>query len=88
MSTLQTLREPKAKRRRSKSVPQNVVEVDKPETAQDRYDRWCRECDERRKQAVETDEEPLTMEEIVDIVKDVRAEIYAEEQAKKNTARS
>ena len=88
MSTLQTLREPKAKRRRGKPAGQNVVEVDKTETALDRYDRWCRECDERRKQAVETDEAPLTMEEIVEIVKEVRAEIYAEEQARKNTTRS
>ena len=85
MSTTQTLREPKAKRRRGKPVPQNVVESDKPETALDRYRRWRYEADERQKREGPF-EEPLTEEEIVAICKEARAERYAREQEQKNAA--
>ena len=85
MSTTQTLREPK-KRRRSSSAPQNFVEADKPETAQEWYRRWCREVDEWQKQQGLREEDMPTMDEIVAIVKEVRAEMYAEEQEQKNAA--
>ena len=89
MSTVQTLRDPKAKCVRSNSVPQNVVEADEPETALEWYRRWCRECDERyeqRKRAGLIEEPELTMEEIVAICKEARAERYAEEQEQKKAA--
>jgi len=86
MSTAQTLREPKAERLRSSVAPPSIVETDEPETAQDRYDRWCRECTERRRQAGLPDDDPITMDEIVAIVKEVRAEMYAEEQEQKKAA--
>jgi len=86
MSTAQTLREPRAERLRGKSAPQNTVEAEETETAQQWYRCWCRECDERyeqRKRAGLIAEPELTMEEIVAIVKEVRAERYAEEQEQK-----
>ena len=86
MSTVQTLREPKAERLRSNPVSQDIVEADEPETALDRYRRWCSECTERRRQAGLPDDDPITMEEIVAIVKEVRAEMYAEEQEQKKAA--
>ena len=89
MSTVQTLREPKAERLRGNVAPPSIVENDEPETALDRYRRWCRECDERyeqRKRAGLIAEPELTMEEIVAIVKEVRAEMYAEEQEQKKAA--
>jgi len=89
MSTAQTLREPKTKRLRGKSAPQNTVEAEETETALDRYRRWCRECDERyeqRKRAGLIEEPELTMEEIVAICKEARAERYAEEQEQKKAA--
>ena len=89
MSTLQTLREPKAERLRGNPVPQNITEAEEPETALEWYRHWCRECDERyeqRKRAGLLEEPELTMEEIVAIVKEARAERYAEEQKQKNAA--
>ena len=90
MTTMHTLREPRGKRLRNCSAPQNLVEEAEPETAQDRYLRWCRECDERREQRIRAgelneDDEP-TEEEIVAICREARAERYAEEQRQKNAA--
>ena len=45
---------------------------------------WCRRCNEWRAQEGLPYEDPMTMEEIAAIVKEVRAEMYAEEQAKMN----
>jgi hypothetical protein len=81
MSTLQTLREPKAERLRSNLAQRNPVEIDEPETRLDRYRRWCRECAERReREGPPYEDPPLSMEEIVAIVKEARAERYAEKQ--------
>ena len=86
MSTLQTLREPKAKRLRGISVPQSVVEVEKPLTPLEEYRLLGLEIQEWREQQGLTEEDELTMEEIVAICKEARAEIYAEEQKRKNAA--
>ena len=82
MSTIQTLREPKTERLRSKPASQNVddVEAEEPESNLAWYRRWCRESRERRRKAGLPEESDMTMEEIVAIVKEVRAERYAEKQ--------
>ena len=80
MSTTQTLREPKRKRRRSNAISQNIVEAEETLTPRERYERWRRNADERERQRGQPEEPPLTMEEIVAIVKETRAEIYAEQQ--------
>ena len=89
-TTLQTLREPKAERLRSSLAPQDLVEEEEPETLQEWYRRWCRECDERREQRIRAgelnEEDEITEEEIVTICKEARAERYAEEQKQKNAA--
>ena len=72
---------PKAKRLNDDSPPQNTIKVDKQETPLESYRRWCRECDERRKrEGPPYEDPPLSMEEIVAIVKEARAERYAEKQ--------
>jgi len=90
MTAVQTLREPKAKRSTDGFALKNRTEIDKPETAQDRYLRWCRECDGRREQRIRAgelnEEDEITEEEIVAICKEARAERYAEEQRQKNAA--
>jgi len=87
---MHTLREPRAKRLRNSPAPLPSLKEEEPETAQDRYLRWCRECDERREQRIRAgelneDDEP-TEEEIVAICREARAERYAEEQRQKNAA--
>ena len=79
MTATQTLREPKAKRLID-IAPLSQDEPVEPETSLDRYKRWCREADERDRLRGPSEEPPLTMEEIVAIVKEVRAERYAKEQ--------
>jgi hypothetical protein len=73
----------------------DYIEVDKPEeidgtgeTPLEWYDRWGRECAERRKLNGLPEESDITMEEIVAIVKEARAERYAREQTQKNSTRS
>ena len=80
MITTQTLREPKRKRSRSNPAPLNVVGAEESLTPRERYERWRRSADERERQRGLPEEPPLTMEEIVAIVKETRAEIYAEQQ--------
>ena len=80
MTTVETLQAPKAKRSTDNFVPQSRVEADEPETSLDRYRHWCHEVDEREKRDGTFDVEPPTMEEIVAIVKEVRAERYAKKQ--------
>ena len=84
MTTLQTLREPKAGRLRGDLASQNLIEPDEPGTPLERYDRWCHEVSEREKRDGTFDVEPPTMEEIVAIVKEARAERYAKEQKQRN----
>ena len=80
MTAVEALRKPKARRLTDNFAPQSRVEADEPETSLDRYRRWCREADEREKRDGTFDVEPPTMEEIVAIVKEVRAERYAKKQ--------
>ena len=80
MTAVKTLRDQKSKRLSDGSVLQNQIEIDDPETPLEWHGRWCRESAERRKQAGLIDEEPLTMEEIVTICQEARAERYAEKQ--------
>jgi len=81
MTAIQTLRDPKAERLPGDFALRNRIDIDEPEeTLQEWYRRWCREVDEREKRDGSFDREPPTMEEIVAIVKEVRAEMYEEEQ--------
>jgi len=78
MTTVQTMREPKAKR---VTDAQPLIEPDEPEESlQEWYRRWCHEVNEREKREGVFDVEPPTMEEIVAICKEVRAERYAKKQ--------
>ena len=62
-------------------VPQNQMEIDEPkETPLVWYKDWCRRIDEREKREGTFDVEPPTMAEVVAVCKEVRAEMYAEEQ--------
>jgi hypothetical protein len=83
MTAVQTLRDTKAECLTDNFAPQDQVEFDEPETPLEWYERWCRRADEHQRQAGLLDEKPLSMEEIVAICKEVRAERYAREQ--KNT---
>jgi hypothetical protein len=87
MSTaVQTLRGSKIERLRSSPAPQSFVEEEKPLTPLEKFVRLGREITERRKREGLPEEDEITMEEIVAIVKEARAERYAEEQEKKNAA--
>ena len=81
MTALQTLCDPKAERLTDDFAPKSRIETDKSEeTSLDRYRRWRLAADERDRQKGPPEEPPLTMEEIVAIVKEVRAERYAKKQ--------
>jgi hypothetical protein len=82
MTATQTLREPKTKRLPDVPAPQSQIETDE-ETPLQWFRRWSRESAERRKQAGLPEESSITMEEIVAICKEARAERYAEEQEQK-----
>jgi len=59
-----------------------VSEIDESEeTPLEWYDRWCQECAERReREGPPYEEPPLSMDAIVAIVKETRAERYARKQ--------
>ena len=81
MTAVQTLREPKAERLLGEPVPPNRMKIDEPEeTPLEWYRRWCREVTEWQEQQGLLDEEPPSMEEIVAICNEVRAERYARKQ--------
>jgi hypothetical protein len=80
MTAVQTLRDTKAERLTDNFAPQERIETEETKTPQERYECWCREATERQRQSGLPDESPLTMEEIVAIVKEVRAERYAKKQ--------
>jgi hypothetical protein len=72
---------PQAERLLADLASQNYIEIDEPEeTLGEWYDRWCYECDERRKLKGLPDEPEIAMEEIVAICKEARAERYARKQ--------
>jgi hypothetical protein len=73
---------PQAERMIADLASQNLIEIDEPEeTSLDRYKRWCHECAERReREGPPYEDPPMSMEEIVAIVKEVRAERYAKKQ--------
>jgi len=84
---------PQAERLIADLVSRNYIEIDdpcetnEPETSLDRFDRWRREAEElRRTEGPPYDDPPLSMEEIVAIVKEVRADIYAKERKQKQAA--
>ena len=78
--------DPKAERLIVDLASQNLIEINEPETAQEEFIRLGRGMAERRRQAGLPEEDTMTMEEIVAIIKEVRAEMYAEEQEQKNAA--
>ena len=89
MSVVKTLQirivNPMAERLIDDLASQNLIEIDEPEAVSEEtplewYDRWCRESKVRRRQAGLPEESSITMEEIVAIVKEVRAERYAKKQ--------
>jgi len=51
-------------------VPQDFVETEEPETAQEEFIRLGRGMAERRRQTGLPEEDPMTMEEIVAIIKE------------------
>ena len=89
---------PRAERLIDELASLDLIEIDEdeetdedeePETALEWYRRWCRDCDERyeqRKRAGLIEEPEPTMEEIVALCKEARAERYAEEQEQKKAA--
>ena len=79
MTAVQTLREPKAERLIDDPVPPSQMETDNQETLLDWFRRWCRQVDEHQKQDG-TFDDPPSMEEIVAICKEVRAEMYEEQK--------
>ena len=80
MTAVQTLRNLKTERLTDDFAPQSRSETSEPETRLDRYDRLCREINEREKREGTFDVKPPTMEKIVAICKEARAEIYEEKQ--------
>ena len=82
---------PKAERLIGDLVSQNLIEIDEPEieeslSAQEEFRRLGLEMREQRKQAGLPEEDPMTMEEVVAICKEVRAERYAKKQEQKKAA--
>jgi len=61
-------------------VTQNFGELNEPLSPKEEYRRWRLAAAERQEREGLAHEPPLTMEEIVAIVKEVRAERYAEKQ--------
>jgi len=93
MSAVKTLQirivNPMAERLIDDLASQHMIEIDDPETADEEtplewYDRWCRESKVRRRQAGLPEESPITMEEIVAICKEARAEMYEEQKIANN----
>ena len=90
MSVVKTLQirivNPMAERLIDDLASLDLIEIDESETVGEetpleQYDRWCRECDERRKrEGPPYEDPPLSMEKIVAICKEVRAEMYEEKQ--------
>ena len=89
MSVVKTLQirivNPMAERLIDDLASQNLIEIDEPEisgeeTPREWFRRWSREVTEWQRQEGFLDEEPLSMEEIVAICKEARAEMYEEEQ--------
>ena len=83
--------DPQAERLIVELASRNLIEIDEPErdaplSAQEEYIRLGIGMAERRKQAGLPEEDPMTMEEIVAIIKEARAERYEERQKQKNAA--
>ncbi|MCL2744048.1 MAG: hypothetical protein FWE67_09360 [Planctomycetaceae bacterium] len=70
----------------SEFLPQNRLETDQPKTLMEWHELDCRKFIEGQKKDGVADEDLITMEEVVAICKEVRAEIYAEEQALANNS--
>ena len=99
MTIVETLQAPQTKRLTKSFAPQRQSETDKdmPQEWHDQYCRDCRNCHncsvyrdcydliEGQKQDGVPDAEILTMAQVVAICKEVRAEIYAEDQALANS---
>jgi hypothetical protein len=80
---------PMAERLIDDLASQRMIEIDEPEAISEEtplewYDRWCRESKVRRRQAGLPEESSITMEEIVAICKEVRAEMYEEQKIANN----
>jgi hypothetical protein len=84
MTAVQTLQAPKAKRKTVGIAPPSQIETEKPKTWQEWSDLDSRLFIENQRQDGVPEEDIITMAEVVAICKEVRAEIYAEEQALAN----
>jgi hypothetical protein len=80
MTATQTLREPTMKRLTDVPASPILVETGKPKMSMDLYDKECREFIEEQKQNGVPDDEIITIQEIVAICKEVRAERNAKKQ--------
>jgi|GEM_PF-1920505 len=84
--------DPQAERLIVDLASQNLIEIDETEveeealSAQEEFRRLGVKIDAWRKSQGFTEEDELTMEEIVAICKEARAERYAKKQEQKNTA--
>jgi hypothetical protein len=79
METLQvTLLNPKAKNLLTEMASLELIEITKPETSLEWYRKWVKQANKRQRQNHLPDE-PMTMDEIVALVKEVRAERYAKQ---------
>ena len=81
MTAVQALYDPQVERLTSDfSLPSRIETEETETTPLEQYRRWCHEATERNRLSGLPDESSLTMGEIVAICKEVRAEMYEEEQ--------
>jgi len=69
--------DPNAERLIVDLASRNLIEIEEPLSAQEEWMRLGQGMAERRRQAGLPEEDPMTMDEIVAICKEARAEIYA-----------
>ena len=84
MTAVETLKAPKTKRLSKSFAPKNRKESEKPKTPQEWSDYDNRLFIENQRQDGVSEEDIITMAEVVAICKEARAEIYAKEQAGAN----
>ena len=85
MTAVETLQALNTKRPTKSFVPQSQKEFEKPKTPQEWSDYDNRLFIENQRQDGVPEEDIITMAQVVAICKEVRAEIYAEDQALANS---
>ena len=72
--------DPNAERLIVDLASRNLIEIEEPLSAQEEWMRLGQGMAERRRQAGLPEEDPMTMDEVVAIIKESRAERYAKKQ--------